>query len=113
NWTAGGPGGQVPPTLPFVMPTGGPAGAGDQFLVITSIGCLNPATCGDPTSPQGTGTPGAILIAINRRAQWAGNYLTSGISAISMYLENLGNTTLTMRLIVTDAPAFDDTILST
>jgi len=114
GWTAGGVGGnKFPPTPPFVMPTGGPAGTGDQFLVITSVGCP-PSGCGDPSFPPGTGTPGANLTAFNAFGQWAGNYL--GIAGISMELENLGSTTLNIRLEVEDpgtAAVPTDSILST
>jgi len=113
GWTAGGVGGKFPPTPPFVMPTGGPAGAGDQFLVITSVGCP-PSGCGNPTFPPGGGTPGANLTAFNAFGQWAGNYL--GIAGVSMELENLGSTTLNIRLEVEDpgtAAVPTDSILST
>src|SRR6185295_5265377 len=65
GWFAGGgPGGGVPPVPPQVIPTGGPEGAGDQFLQITSNGIA--------------GTAGSRLVALNA-AQWAGNYLAAGI----------------------------------
>jgi hypothetical protein len=112
NWTAGGVGNpsKLPPTPPFVMPNGGPAGAGDQFLVITSVGCPPSGCVGNPGSPPGSGTPGVNLTAFNAFGQWAGNYLS--IAGISMYLENLGSTTLNIRLEVEDPPG-SDSILST
>jgi len=86
-WFAGGgPSGQVPPVPPTVIATGGPAGAGDSFLQIAS-----------------DGTPGAggRLVVMNA-AQWAGNYLAAGISAIAMDLRNLGQSDLTVRLYFED-----------
>jgi len=87
GWFAGGgPGGGNPPTPPHVVATGGPLGAGDQYLVITA------------DSPTGAGSH---LVALNQ-AQWAGNYVTSGISSIAMDLKNLGATDLTIRLLFED-----------
>ena len=88
GWFAGGgPFGQVPPVPPQVVPTGGPEGAGDEFLQITSNGVA--------------GTPGSRLVALNA-AQWAGNYLAAGITTIEMDLKNLGATELTIRLLFED-----------
>ena len=88
GWFAGGgPGGGVPPVPPQVIPTGGPEGAGDQFLQITSNGIA--------------GTAGSRLVALNA-AQWAGNYLAAGITTIEMDLKNLGATALTIRLLFED-----------
>jgi hypothetical protein len=84
GWFAGGLGfGQVPPLPPAVVGTGGPAGAGDAFLVITAGG--------------GSG-PGSRLVAING-LQWTGDFLAAGIGAIGMDLINLGATELTIRLL--------------
>ena len=84
NWVAGGgPLLQNPPVPPHVLLSGGPAGASDPFLVLTSSG--------------GAG-PGSRLTAFNILAQWADNYLTNGVSAIEMDLRNLGPTVLTIRL---------------
>ena len=83
NWVAGGgPNQQVPPVPPTVQLTGGPAGAGDAFLVVTAVG--------------GNG-PGSRLTTFNIFNQWADNYLTNGIAGISMDLINLGQTVLTIR----------------
>jgi len=85
NWFAGGLGnGQVPPIPPQQISTGGPAGTGDGFLEITA------STLDDA---------GSRVVAING-AQWAGNYLTAGVNAIDMDLRNLGNTDLTVRLLL-------------
>jgi hypothetical protein len=96
GWFAGGLGlGQVPPIPPHVVATGGPAGAGDQFLEITGLG--------------GTGA-GSRIVAING-SQWAGDYLHSGVDGIAMDLKNLGQTDLTIRLLFEDpmmAPPLDE-----
>jgi hypothetical protein len=98
GWFAGGLGmGMLPPTPPQVVSTGGPAGVGDQFLEITA--------------DTDTGA-GSRVVAING-AQWAGNYLAAGISAISMDLKNLGGTDLTIRLLLEDpmnAPPVDEAV---
>jgi hypothetical protein len=87
GWFAGGgPFGQVPPVPPMVIDSGGPSGAGDSFLQITS-----------------NGSPGAggRLVGMNA-AQWAGNYAAAGVNAISMDLRNLGAVDLTVRLYFED-----------
>lgn len=85
GWFAGGgPFGQVPPVPPSVVVTGGPTGANDAFLRVTSSG------------GQGAGSR---LVAMNA-SQWAGDY--SGVSALEMDLINLGSTDLTIRLLLED-----------
>jgi hypothetical protein len=60
SWVAGGgPMGTSPPIPPFNDPTGGPAGAGDAFLHITSQGGMG---------------PGSRLTAFSIFSQWADNY---------------------------------------
>ena len=87
NWFAGaGPGGGVPPLPPVREPGGGPAGAADSFLQITSIG---------------SNVPGGRLVAMNA-TQWAGDYLAAGIDAIEMDVRNLGTADLTLRLLFED-----------
>jgi hypothetical protein len=76
----------APPVAPQVVPNGGPLGAGDQYLQITSLG--------------GAGA-GSRMVAINS-SQWAGDYLSSGISGIAMDLRNFGNSDLTIRLLLED-----------
>jgi len=86
-WFAGGgPSGQVPAVPPTVIANGGPAGAGDSFLQIAA---------------DGSAGAGGRLVAMNA-AQWAGNYLAAGISAIAMDLRNLGQSDLTVRLYFED-----------
>jgi hypothetical protein len=78
NWANGGQG--APPLMN--IPTGGPGGAGDHFLQITSIG---------------GGGPGSRLTAFNRD-QWLGNYITAGVNGIDMDLLNTGTVTLSIRI---------------
>ena len=97
NWFAGGITGNVPPTPPQVVSTGGPGGAGDAYMLITA---------------QGGAGAGSRLVAMNG-AQWAGNYLSLGIPAISMDLKNFGDTDLTIRLLFEDplgAPPVDEAV---
>jgi hypothetical protein len=87
GWFAGGLGmGSVPAIPPQVVANGGPQGTGDRYLQVTGIG--------------GNG-PGSKIAAINM-TQWAGNYLTPGISGIAMDLKNFGSTDLTIRLLFED-----------
>jgi hypothetical protein len=69
---------------PQNIASGGPAGAGDAFLEMISTG---------------TGGPGSKPVILNR-AQWAGNYLATGITEVDMDLKNLGTTPLSMRWVV-------------
>jgi len=85
GWIAGVAMGAPHPAPPANV-LGGPAGATDHFLQLTSFG---------------GNSPGARLSVLNL-SQWAGNYITSGITSISMDLRNLGNTDLALRL------AFED-----
>ena len=78
NWANGG--GGAPPLMN--IPTGGPGGAGDRYLQITSIG---------------GGGPGSRLTAFNRD-QWLGNYITAGVNGIDMDLLNTGTVTLSIRI---------------
>lgn len=88
NWFAGGgPFGAVPPVPPQNIVSGGPAGAGDNFLQITASG--------------GTG-PGSRLVAMNA-TQWSGNYTAAGVFSISMDLRNFGSSDLAIRLFLEDA----------
>ncbi|MGD9618041.1 MAG: PEP-CTERM sorting domain-containing protein [Alphaproteobacteria bacterium] len=92
GWFAGGgPFGAMPPNPPQVVDTGGPGGAGDAFLQITAVG-----GSGGP-APQ----PGSRLSA-NNTLQWAGDYLTAGVTGIAMDLRNLGTSDLTIRLLFED-----------
>jgi hypothetical protein len=98
GWFAGGLGmGAMPPIPPQVIANGGPSGQGDEYLQVTALG--------------GNG-PGSKIAVINT-AQWAGNYLASGISGIDMDLKNLGDTDLTIRLLFEDpmmGPPIDEAV---
>jgi hypothetical protein len=76
NWL-GGAGGFT------VAPTGGPAGAGDQFLQLSSGAA--------PLPPR--------LTAIND-SQWLGNFTTAGVTAVAMDLLNTGTNSVPMRISV-------------
>lgn len=77
------------PAPPANEPSGGPDGVDDNYLLVTSFG---------------GGGPGSKLVAINP-AQWAGDYPASGVGAIAADLRNLGNTDLSIRLLVEDPGA--------
>jgi len=75
NWQTGhGPGSTVA--------TGGPAGAGDQYLQVVSTG---------------TGGTDSRLVIFNS-TQWVGNYTGAGITTISMDLDNFSASPLSIRL---------------
>ncbi len=72
------------------QPTGGPAGVSDPFLQIVSTGLSG---------------GGSRLVVFNR-TQWSGDYLSAGVSSITLSAKNLGSTSLNFRL------AFGDTLAS-
>ncbi len=78
SWTSGASN----PTQPGIITTGGPAGLNDQYLHVVSAG--------------GSGA-GSKLVFFNK-AQWTGNYLTAGITQISMQLKNEGPNALLIRI---------------
>lgn len=75
------------PAPPAVVATGGPGGAGDQFLRLTALG---------------GGGPGSRLAAFNGE-QWAGDYSAAGITALMLDVQNLGAADLFLRLRLSDA----------
>ena len=77
NWTNGG----VPGAPPVVNVDGGPGGAGDRFIEVTSV-----------SQP-----PGNRLTTFNRD-QWLGDYIAAGVTTIEMDLENLSDITLSIRI---------------
>ena len=81
NWANGG---GAP--APVNITTGGPAGANDNYLRITSLGGFG-----------GFGDAGSRLTIFNR-SQWLGNYIAAGVNAIEVDLLNLGATNLSIRL---------------
>jgi hypothetical protein len=76
NWANGGATPQ-----PLNINTGGPGGPGDNFLEVTS---------------DASGAGGRLTVF--NRSQWIGDYVGQGITSIEMDLENLGATTLTIRI---------------
>jgi hypothetical protein len=66
-----------------VAPTGGPAGAGDQYLQLSSGA--------SPLPPR--------LVGFND-SQWLGNFTAAGVTAVAMDLLNPGTTPLTMRVAI-------------
>src|SRR5688572_2599860 len=89
NWVVNllGMGSPPPETLPVNVPSGGPAGVDDNYLLLTSLG--------------GAGS-GNRLSVINFMSQWAGDYVGSGIGGIRMHVNNLGTTELALRLLFAD-----------
>jgi len=81
NWTDGHGG-----TDGTLVGTGGPNGAGDSYLQISS-GTFG----GEPR-----------LVTFNE-AQWTGNYIAAGVNEISMSLKNFGPSTLPIRITIRDA----------
>lgn len=78
GWSTGDPS----PNPPLNVATGGPAGAGDHYLLLTSTGVNG---------------PGGKLVAWPG-ADFRGDYPGSGVSALVMDLNNVGPTTLSLRL---------------
>jgi hypothetical protein len=68
-------------TPPVIVPTGGPTGAGDHFMLLTADGVR----------------PGGRLTVFNRQ-QWAGDFLSAGVNAVDMDLKNLGTVPLTLSM---------------
>ncbi len=66
--------------------TGGPTGAGDRFLQITSTG--------------GIGAGGRL--ATYNPVHWSGNYTAQGVTAVSAWFRNLGSTEIHLRVVVHD-----------
>jgi hypothetical protein len=82
NWEAGVP----HPAPPENTPTGGPAGADDNYLLLTALGGQ---------------VAGSRLSAFNR-LQWIGDYISAGVGGIDLDLNNLSSTDLSIRLYITD-----------
>jgi len=72
-------------TIPSNVATGGPAGAGDRYLLLRSSGI--------------EGAPGGRLVGINA-SQWTGDYLAAGITGLVMDVNNFGPTDLVLRLLI-------------
>lgn len=94
GWHVGDP---AHPAPPVVIATGGPAGADDAFLRLTSLGGND---------------AGSRLSALNT-TRWAGNYLAAGITGIGMDVRNLGPNDVFLRLLFAtfpDAPGPPDNL---
>jgi hypothetical protein len=88
GWMIGNPLARNPPvtdpfTPPAIVPTGGPAGAGDHFLLLTADDVR----------------AGGRLTVFNRQ-QWAGNFLSAGVNAVELELKNFGTTNLSIRIAI-------------
>jgi hypothetical protein len=86
GWHVGNP---MNPNQPSTVATGGPAGAGDAFLRLIS--------------DELSGPNGGNKLDVMNDAQWAGNYGSAGIGAISMDVNNMGTTDLFLRLLLETA----------
>jgi hypothetical protein len=80
NWTCGLPN----PNPPMNMPDGGPGGNGDAYLHVMA---------------NGINGSGGKLITFNNN-QWTGDYLTAGVTTVSMYMRNFSQVDLSMRIVV-------------
>lgn len=83
GWQVGDP---THPAPPVNIATGGPGGAGDNYLQLTAVGSSG---------------PGSRLSAFNF-AQWAGDYIAAGITSIYMDVNNFGPDDLSLRLLFAD-----------
>lgn len=87
------------PVPPTVVATGGPAGAGDHFMMLQAVG--------------GSSSPGGRL-AVRNSSQWAGDYTAAGITAVTMDVFNFGPSDLSLRLLFeAGSPAVTDWAWST
>jgi hypothetical protein len=77
--------------------TGGPSGAGDRFLQVQSFG----------------GFGGGSRLATFNSAQWTGDYAAAGVTAVSLFMRNLGQTDLAIRLVLFDLTGTDERWTST
>jgi hypothetical protein len=82
NWFFGG-GPMLPPMDAAIVDTGGPGGAGDGYMLLTSTGIAG--------SPSGR-------LSISNADQWSGDYSAGGITALSMWVNNFGPSDLALRL---------------
>lgn len=74
------------------IPDGGPGGVADRYLQVTSHG----------------GFGGGSRLATYNGAQWSGNYTAAGVSAIDVFLRNLGPTELHVRVVLFDLDGVDE-----
>ncbi len=81
NWVVGLLG-ATHPAPPANIADGGPLGAEDNYLQLTSVG----------------GSGAGNRMAVINLAQWAGDYTAAGVTDVTMNLINLGATDLFIRL---------------
>jgi hypothetical protein len=82
---------------PQNVANGGPNGAGDRFLQLTSFG----------------GIGGGSRLASFNVAQWTGSYNAAGVDAVEVWMKNLGSTPLEMRIVLFDFTGGDTRWTST
>lgn len=92
GWGAGA----MHPAPPSNVATGGPSGADDSYLLLTSVG--------------GTGA-GSRLVVFNG-VQWAGNYSGAGVTGIAMDVNNFGPNPLQLRVILNAVSNFAGSTLA-
>jgi hypothetical protein len=68
------------------IPTGGPAGAGDRYLQVSS---------------GGANQPRSIVFNTN---QWTGNYVAAGVTEVEMDVANFGTSSVSMRFALRSGP---------
>ncbi len=85
GWTVGAAAASV--ALPVNVATGGPGGADDNYLRLTSLG-------------SGSFIPSSRLTAFNLGSVWTGDYLAAGITSIQLDAINLSANDLALRLFV-------------
>jgi hypothetical protein len=76
------------PAPPANVPSGGPGGAGDAYMLLTSFGGL------------GTGSRLSVL----NESQWTGDCFSAGLTTIQMDVNNFGDTDLYLRLLIVNFP---------
>lgn len=86
------------PVPPTILTTGGPAGAGDHYMLLQAIGSGGPAS----------------RLAVHNGAQWAGDYTAAGITTVTMDVFNFGPSDLSLRLLFdAGSPSITDRAWST
>ncbi|RYG24615.1 PEP-CTERM sorting domain-containing protein [bacterium] len=98
NWVANllGLGGGHP-APPANVPDGGPLGAGDAYLGLTSFGGIG---------------AGGRMVTLNI-TQWSGDYVAAGVTGLAMNLNNMGNTALDIRILIEKVGASGPTDIAT
>ncbi len=86
--TQGWGSGAANPAPPVNVTSGGPAGADDNYLLVAASGIHG---------------PGGKLVALNE-LQWTGDYIAAGVTGLTMDLNNLGGTALSLRLYLLGGP---------